>query len=80
MQGQHDRYSVRNIFEDSFTEEGTESGKAMFEGGFKFAASEARKNFDSTYSSYQGDIWERSGNDQGVIREQSGSHWGASDR
>ena len=39
-----------NIFEDSFTEEGTVSGKANFEGGFKFASSEARKKFGITAS------------------------------
>ena len=43
IQGQPDGYSVRNMFEGSFTEEGTGSVKAIFEGGFKFAASEARK-------------------------------------
>ena len=37
-----------NIFEDSCTEEVTGVGKATFEGAFKFAAYEARKNFDST--------------------------------
>ena len=50
LQGQPDGSSVRNIFEDSFNEEGMEAGKAIFEGGFKFAASEARKRFDSTAS------------------------------
>ena len=39
---------MRNIFEDSCTEEGTGVGKAIFEGAFKFSAFEARKNFDST--------------------------------
>ena len=43
LQGQPDGSSVRNIFEGSFTEEGAGSGNAIFEGGFKFAASEARK-------------------------------------
>ena len=50
LQGQPDGSSVGNIFEGSFTGEGTGSGKAIFEGGFKFAASEARKKFDSTAS------------------------------
>ena len=39
LQGQSDGYSVSNIFEGSFTEEIIGSGKAIFEGGFKFAAS-----------------------------------------
>ena len=30
MQFQPDGYSVRNVFEDSLTEEGTGSGKAVF--------------------------------------------------
>ena len=42
--------SVRNIFEGSWTEEVTGAVKDIFEGGFKFASCEARKNFDSTYS------------------------------
>ena len=50
LQGQPDGSSVRNVFEGSFTEEGTGSGKAIFEGGFKFSASGARKNFDSAAS------------------------------
>ena len=41
---------VRNIFEDSCTEEGTGAGKGIFEGGFKFASSEERNNSDSTDS------------------------------
>ena len=49
LQGQPDGSSARNIFEYSCTEEGTGPGKALFEGGLKFAASEARKNFDRTY-------------------------------
>ena len=36
LKGQNDGYSVRNIFKFSFTEEETVSGKAIFEGGFKF--------------------------------------------
>ena len=50
MQVQPDGYSLRNIFEDSCTEEGTGPGKAIFEGGFKFSSSEARKKFDRTSS------------------------------
>ena len=48
-----DGSSVRNIFEDSFTEEVTGSGKAIFEGAFKFSAFEAMKKFDSTSSAVQ---------------------------
>ena len=43
LQGQTYGYSERNILEDSCTEEGMGSVKAIFEGGFKFSASEARK-------------------------------------
>ena len=35
-------------FEDSCTEEETAAGKAIFEGGFKFVASEVRRKFDIT--------------------------------
>ena len=49
LQGQPDRYSNINIFEDSFPEEGAEVGQDIFEGGFKTSASEARNNFDSKY-------------------------------
>ena len=41
------------MFEVSFTEEGTLAVKAIFEGGFKFAASDARKKFNITASSLQ---------------------------
>ena len=34
---------VRNIFADSFTEEGTGTGRDIFEGGFNFSAPEARE-------------------------------------
>ena len=54
---------MRNIFEGSFTEEGVGAVKAIFEVGFKFAASEARKKLDSTSSS-----------DQGMIRKGSGRY------
>ena len=40
-------------FEDSFTEEGMESGNYIFEGGFKFVASESSKKFNSTALSGQ---------------------------
>ena len=43
LQDQPDGYSERNIFEDLCTKEGIGAGKVIFEGGFKFAASEARK-------------------------------------
>ena len=58
LQGQSDGSQVRNIFEGSFTEEITLAGKAIFEGGFKFAHLEARKNFVSTASVDQGTIWD----------------------
>ena len=57
---------MRNIFEGSFNEEGTRSGKAIFEGGFKFEASEARKKFNSTYSVDQGAIRELLGSEQSI--------------
>ena len=50
MQGKPDEYSVINIIEDSFTKEGKVAGKDIFEGGFKFEASESRKKFDRMYS------------------------------
>ena len=42
LQVQVDGYSERNIFEFSSTEEGTGAREAIFEGGFKFSASDAR--------------------------------------
>ena len=42
----------------SFTEDGTGSGQAIFEEGFNFSASEARKKFDSTASADRGAIGE----------------------
>ena len=51
LQGQPDGYSEVDIFNDSCTEEGTGAGEDIFEGGFKFEASEASKYFDSTYLS-----------------------------
>ena len=53
LQGQPDGSSVRNIFEGSFTEEQTGSGKATFKIGYKFSVSEARNNFDRIDSSVQ---------------------------
>ena len=41
------------MFGDSLTEEGKGSVKSIFEVGFKFSASEVRKNFDSTASAVQ---------------------------
>ena len=53
MQGQPAGYLVRNMFVGSYTEEVTGSGKAIFEGAFKFSAFEAMKKFDSTSSAVQ---------------------------
>ena len=50
MQGQPDGSSVRNIFEGSFTKEGTGAVNDIFEGVLIFSASEAREDFDSTSS------------------------------
>ena len=69
LEGQPDVSLVGNIFEGSFTKEGTIAGNAIFEGVFKFSAPEARKKFDSTTSADQGAIWEQSGSNQGVIAE-----------
>ena len=52
LHGQPDGYSVRNIFYVLFTKEGKGSGKAIFEGVFKFVASESRKKFHSTASAF----------------------------
>ena len=41
------------MFEDSCTEEGTVSGKDIFEGEFNFSASETRKKSNSTASEVQ---------------------------
>ena len=56
LQGHLGGSSVRNIFKGSFTEYGTGAGRAVFEGGFKFAASEKRNKFYSTASADQGAI------------------------
>ena len=53
LQGQPGGFSVRNTFEDSCTEELMVEVKAIFEGGFNFAASESRKKSDSTNSEFQ---------------------------
>ena len=50
LQGQPDGSPVRNIFEYSCTEEGMGTGKDIFEGAFKFFASEAREKFEITDS------------------------------
>ena len=71
MQGQSDGSSVRNISEGSFTEELTEAVKAIFEGGFKDSASEARKKFDVIASSDRVIIGEQSWSDWGVIEERA---------
>ena len=44
---------MRNIFEDSCTEEGMGVENSIFEGAFNFAASEASKKFDNTDSEVQ---------------------------
>ena len=51
LQGNPGGSSDRNNFEDSVAELGTGSGKDIFEGGFKFAAFDARNNFNRTASS-----------------------------
>ena len=56
LQGHPDGSLVSNIFEGSFTEEGKGPGKAIFEGGFKFSASEERKEFYRKASVDQGEI------------------------
>ena len=56
IQGQSDISSVRNIFKGSFTKEWKVSGKAIFEVGFDFPASETMKEFNVTASEYQGVI------------------------
>ena len=50
MKGKPDGYSVINILEVSFNGQGKVAGKDIFEGGFKFEASESRKKFDRMYS------------------------------
>ena len=89
LQGQPDGFSVRNIFEGSFTYEGTGSGKAIFEGMFKFAASEAKKKFDRKDSAVQREEdWSASPSTEeyqklegklkhNSTRERSGVDWGA---
>ena len=53
IQGKPDGYSVINILEGSFTEERKVAEKAIFEGGFKFEDSEARKKFERIDSAVQ---------------------------
>ena len=53
MQGTPDGYSVINVLEGSFTEEGKVAGKAIFEGGSRFEYSEARKKFERIDSAVQ---------------------------
>ena len=43
------------------------AGNAIFEGWFKFAASEARNKFNITASADRGDIEELLGSDKGAI-------------
>ena len=54
MKCQPDEYSLENIFECPFNEDGTEGGNAIFEGRFKISVSEARKNLDRKASADQG--------------------------
>ena len=61
LQGQSDGYSVSNIFEGSFTEEGKGAVRGFFEEGFNFSSSEERKKFASTASADLGEIGEQSG-------------------
>ena len=73
LQGQPDGSSVFNILEGLLTEKVMGAVKAIFEGGFKFETSEARKTFNSTVSADRGRYWvaleEQSGSNQGVIGE-----------
>ena len=53
---------MSNIFEGSFNEYVTGSGKvAIFGGGFKFAASAARKKLDITFLADRDNIGEQLG-------------------
>ena len=61
LQGKPDGYSLSNIFEGSFTEEGMGAVRGFFEEGLKISASEERKKFASTDSAYRGEIGEQSG-------------------
>ena len=67
LQGHPDGYLVRNIFEGSFAEELMVAVNDIFEGGFKFPSSEARKKFDRTASADRGAIGERFLSDWGSI-------------
>ena len=70
MQGQPDGSSVI-IFKGSLTAYVTGPGKYIFEGGFKFAAFEARKEFNITDSEDWGEIVEQLGIYLRVIGEQA---------
>ena len=61
LQGWNDGSSVRIFFKGSFTEEVTVEGKAIFEGGFKFAGSEAINKFNITASADRRAIGEQLG-------------------
>ena len=50
MKGQPAIFSARNIFEVSFTEKVTGSGRDIFEVGLKFLTSEVMKKFNRTAS------------------------------
>ena len=53
IHGRPEESSVINMFEGSFTEEGTGAGNAISEGGFILSASKARNNLYSTASGVQ---------------------------
>ena len=53
LQGQPGGSSERNIFEYSCTEEETGAVKAIFEDGFNFVTSKARKKFNIAASAVQ---------------------------
>ena len=59
LKGRSYESSLRNMFQGSLTEEGKVSGKSIFEGGFKFTASESRNQFNRTASTDLGDIGEQ---------------------
>ena len=61
LQSQPDGSSVINIFEGSFTEEGTVAVKYILEGGLKISDSEAREKFNSTALADRGAIGGQSG-------------------
>ena len=69
MQGQPNRSSVRNIIAVSFTVKVTGQRKDVFEGGFNFSGSKARKKFDSTASVRRDVRSTQLGSNWGVISE-----------